>query len=348
MLLDADLLPRFHFNSTLQGRAESYALWRQARNTLFGPHDTDTDSVDSFEIDFTVYNAGAILIGGGHVSPQRFYRTRDSIRRDGLDHYLLILCKTSYFEGNCDGKHIHMAPGEIGLFSLTRPADTRATAGDFIGLTLPHSLLSPLLKNPDDVSGTVLDKNNPMRDILYTHCVEMLDQMETLKVEESAIIAATCAAMIAVCFGQSTNQTIVKSTRLRSANLAAMRRFIDTHLAVAELDAEMLLQTFPVSRATLYRLFAPLGGIAVFIRKKRLARAFLDLQDRNFKGLKINDIAARNGFSSAVSFSRAFHAEYGAKPSEVRREPAVAKDIMQKTKNTTTMPFSDWLYELAT
>jgi AraC-like DNA-binding protein len=347
MLMNADLLARFHFNTSLQGRTESYALWQQARNTLFGPHDTNTDTIDSFEIDFTVYNAGAVLIGGGHVSPQRFYRTRDNIRRDGLDHYLLILCRTSFFEGDCDGKHIHMVPGEIGLFSLTRPADTRATAGDFIGLTLPHSLLGPLLKDPEGVSGTVLGKNNPMRDILYTHCVEMLDQMETLKGEESATVAATCAAMIAVCFGQSTDQTIVKTTRLRCANLAAMRRFIETHLTIPELDADMLLQTFPVSRATLYRLFAPLGGIAVFIRKKRLARALLDLQNPNIKRLKISDIAARNGFSSVVSFSRAFHAEYGAKPSEVRREPAVAKDIMQKTRNTTNMPFSDWLYELA-
>jgi AraC-like DNA-binding protein len=344
--MDADLLPRFHFNSAQQGRAQSYAFWQQARSTLFGPHDETTDTVDDFNIDLIIYNAGTVLIGGGSVSPQRFYRTRDNIRRDGLDHYLLILCKTNYFEGDCDGNHIQMGPGEIGLFSLTYPADTHSTAGECIGITLPRSMLAPLLKDPDGVSGAVLDKDNPMRDILFTHCVNMLEAIAHLKQEKATSVAASCAAMIAVCFGQSTDQTILKSTRLRSANLAAMRRFIETHITSPELDAEMLLKTFPVSRATLYRLFTPLGGIALFIRKKRLARALIELQNQNLKKLKISDIAVHNGFSTAISFSRAFKIEYGVKPTELRKDPTLTYEIKQKTKDT-VQPVSDWLYELA-
>ena len=61
------------------------------------------------------------------------------------------------------------------------------------------------------------------------------------------------------------------------ASFANVRRFIDTHLASPALETDMLARNFGLSRASLYRLFAPVGGVAGYIRRERLRRVFRDI-----------------------------------------------------------------------
>jgi AraC-like DNA-binding protein len=69
------------------------------------------------------------------------------------------------------------------------------------------------------------------------------------------------------------------------------RRFFDTHLTSPALEADMLVGNFGLSRASLYRLFSPIGGVAAYIRRERLRRialaaelrALSDLYNRNLQ-----------------------------------------------------------------
>src|SRR6478752_3394227 len=78
----------------------------------------------------------------------------------------------------------------------------------------------------------------------------------------------------------------------------------------------MLCSAFGLSRSALYRLFAPLGGVSDYIRRRRLERARLALNGASLERGGIGKLARRFGFSSDDAFSRAFKARFGVAPRE--------------------------------
>lgn len=78
------------------------------------------------------------------------------------------------------------------------------------------------------------------------------------------------------------------------------------------------------------RMFSFLSGISLseYIRRRRLTLAALDLKDSD---LRIIDVAVKYGYSSADSFSRAFHSMHGILPSEARSENTQLKAYPRMT-----------------
>jgi AraC family transcriptional regulator len=78
------------------------------------------------------------------------------------------------------------------------------------------------------------------------------------------------------------------------------------------------------------RMFSFLSGISLseYIRRRRLTLAGLDLKDSD---LRIIDVAVKYGYSSADSFSRAFHSMHGILPSEARGEKTQLKAYPRMT-----------------
>ena len=72
-----------------------------------------------------------------------------------------------------------------------------------------------------------------------------------------------------------------------------------------------------VSRATLYRLFQPLGGVAKQVWLARLEHARIWLNDPARPGA-LEAIAHGSGFATAAHFSRRFRDYYGFSPRNLR------------------------------
>jgi len=102
-------------------------------------------------------------------------------------------------------------------------------------------------------------------------------------------------------------------------SFATICRYIETHLAARDLGVERLTRTFGVSRASLYRLFEPVGGVASYVRSRRLGRAREELSVAGRDNRRIGPIAYQSGFSSVTAFNRAFREAYGQTPSEARQ-----------------------------
>lgn len=72
-----------------------------------------------------------------------------------------------------------------------------------------------------------------------------------------------------------------------------------------------------VSRATLYRLFKPLGGVAYVIQAERLDRAAERLMDRQDRRT-VTTIAHASGFADLPHFHHAFRRRFGLRPSDLK------------------------------
>jgi AraC-like DNA-binding protein len=97
-----------------------------------------------------------------------------------------------------------------------------------------------------------------------------------------------------------------------------MRRFIEDDLRSFDLGIEKLCARFAISRTRLYALFEADGGVASYIRDRRLARAMrilagLEAGDRT----RVSSVGYACGFETEKMFSRAFKRKYGVNPSEV-------------------------------
>ncbi|MDD3705193.1 MAG: AraC family transcriptional regulator [Clostridiaceae bacterium] len=104
---------------------------------------------------------------------------------------------------------------------------------------------------------------------------------------------------------------------------------IEEHLT-EDIDYSELSRIACCSEYHFKRMFSFLSGISLseYIRRRRLTLAALDLKDTN---LRIIDAAVKYGYSSADSFSRAFHSMHGILPSEARSENTQLKAYPRMT-----------------
>ena len=100
------------------------------------------------------------------------------------------------------------------------------------------------------------------------------------------------------------------------SKLNAVVDYIDSHLE-SELDRQALARRAGMSFDTLRRIFPHLAGVTMteYLRRRRMTMAGRDLvQGDNM----IIDIAAKYGYESAASFSRAFQKFHGVSPSKAK------------------------------
>ena len=114
-----------------------------------------------------------------------------------------------------------------------------------------------------------------------------------------------------------------ESTRVlaREALFDRIREYIAAHIARPTLGTEALLKRFGASRASLYRMFAPFGGVRAYISHQRLIRAALDLATRTPRRGQIKEKEERWGFTSGVHFNRSVRTYFGTSPGELFGAP---------------------------
>lgn len=131
------------------------------------------------------------------------------------------------------------------------------------------------------------------------------------------------------------------------ASLQALRRTIDTSLHRPDLAPEMLSEQARLSRATLYRLFEPIGGVREYIQQRRLTRAYQMLTVPAHSDDLISKIANACGFTNGSAFSRAFREAYGMTPRELRTTAGEGRLLQHgATQENSFVTMNRWLMGL--
>jgi AraC-like DNA-binding protein len=99
---------------------------------------------------------------------------------------------------------------------------------------------------------------------------------------------------------------------------SAICRYLDAEVTNLTLTPQGVASHFGISRATLYRLFEPVGGFFNYLRQQRLRLCHGILSDRSQGHRSIADIAQTYGFLDASNFTRAYRRATGMSPRETR------------------------------
>lgn len=304
--------------SVSPGNAHEFDLWRFGLSPLVEMEIRDPQARSSFAVKMTSYQFADVAIASGSFSGATFDRNAQTIARSGLDN----ICVVVYLaDGRLDieGHDVELKSGDVFFFDLTRRCTIRVPDYRNLAIILPRALLSPLIPNIDSLHGLILPRSSPLNAILVNHLQTLFAEAPALGLQDVRTAAHGTAALIATLAGASTNGRGVSAQSASVASLQALRRIVDANLADRDLGPKFLSRQLGMSRATLYRLFEPLGGVRRYIQQRRLTRAYQTITDTAHAGERIGAIAARYGFSNDSVFSRAFREAYGMSPTDLRR-----------------------------
>ena len=265
-----------------------------------------------------IWTVGPCLFCRASVGGQVLSRTLEHVAV--LGKFVVVSRYVSgHMTGTAEGEPFGIRTGNIVLRDFARP---------FVGLQYPSVIEAVMIPHRIlDLYGAEIPALRVMREGApeAQPLASMLnDIFGRLRGEPHVFSLRALEHLLACAKGSLLAPPNQLSARLsaRSAQRAAINRFIEENLGQLDLSAERILPEFGVSRATLYRLFEDEGGVRKYIVDRRLFRALLDISDAGRRRGKIQEAAKRWGFSSAANFNRSIRQVFGGTPGSLFSEPA--------------------------
>ena len=293
--------------------------------------DTRRQAVDaSFSVGLVGFNAGPVLLGRSRMWGAEFLYDRDirKVAQTGVEAVLVqIITKGSDVRLH-DGEAVVTRPGDICIADMTRPFATRTEGCENISLVVHHGALGLDEPRIDGLHGRVLRGDTLAAQMIADHARLLADRLPQARADDAVDVARATGLMLGGLIAPMAAEGSHRAS-VAVAALFLIKRFIRANLAHPDLGPDMVAKAMGMSRASLYRAFAPLGSVADFIRRQRLERVLSDLRDPARRGRSIAEIAYGWGFADWSTFSRGFKAAFGFTPSEARASagdvPAMAE-----------------------
>lgn len=312
---DADpVIPQLHFSTAALARRDAAEVWHER---VAGYYETlpVASGTEPFRIRTASWNLGEQLTVHARYSAREQARTPRKIRADQVDHYRLILQLEGVLRVDADGQRVQVQPGQLLLTDMSRPERYSVDPGSNIVLFLPRERLDAALPRPLGLHGVL--PQGAAASLLALHLRGLLGQLGELRQSEAAPVARATLHLVAAALAPCARTLPLAQPAAEATLLRQACRHIEQHLLDEALSPQSLAAAFRVSRATLYRLFEPLGGVTAYIREQRLRRVH-GLLAAPAQRHHLSTLAAEHGFSDASTLSRAFKQQFGYSPSEVR------------------------------
>jgi AraC-like DNA-binding protein len=186
-------------------------------------------------------------------------------------------------------------------------------------LVIPQAALSPLVSGGRLARPFRLPGASPLGSLLGA-AIDAAKAQTPLLADElgEAVLSNLCGLVVLAC-GASDEGVEHGRDSLRSAQLAAVKRHVDMHLADPGLTPASAAAALGISARQLHRLFEPSGSsFARYVLRQRLLRCRDTIGGATGTGRSVVDIAFGWGFNSMATFYRAFVSEFGSPPTVLR------------------------------
>src|SRR5262249_27356971 len=155
-------------------------------------------------------------------------------------------------------------------------ADKATGLARVLTLVLPRATLAPMLAVPDGVTASLISREGIHGRLLCAQFLALHRSGAAAGIQSGNPAQAVLARVIADAVGGAPSGAADADRARGDLLLAAIKRAIALNLQ-GELSVDELCRRFQISRATLYRLFEPDGGLWRYIQDQRLHRAFQKL-----------------------------------------------------------------------
>jgi AraC-like DNA-binding protein len=332
-----------------QAGTRLFEAWREAHLATFDVA-AQADQIEAFQGSLQIWATRRFILSKGACTAVGLLRSRDPPAGVLLDHLGIRLIVEGNVKGDMGTHKIVANAGDIVCFDLEQAMRLEtSTDGDVtsdLTLWVPRARLQSIIADETLLHSLVVKCTSPagamLGATLRTYAIHA-DDMSENEMDQAADGVVELAARLLASSLRPKSQAAEPT-----ASFVTIRRFIDRHLQSRELGVDMIAKTFGLSRASLYRLFEPIGGIASYVRNKRLDRAYQEIAAAGLANRRIGPIAYRCGFKSVAAFNRAFHETYGINPTQARS--AASRTIMRTAISSSSSDagvLAKWLLELS-
>jgi AraC-like DNA-binding protein len=282
-------------------------------------------SGDGFRARMSGWRLDRSLVYDRHLGGVSHARDAARVRRDAIDHVTLTLVVDGVFHADSgDGFH-RIAPGEILLLDMTRPMRNQVPGAHVVTMSMARERVAEWVRDPRAAHGRVLVR--PRAALLADHMRSLVRHGGALSPAALVSVSRVGADLLGAALAEGAHERAVRPAALR---VDRVRAFTEEHLFAAGFGVETVLARFALSRATLYRDFQQWGGLAAYIRRRRIEALGDRLADAG-EARSLADLAEQIGFSTEARQSEAFLAHYGMRPGAyrraARREAPVARSL---------------------
>ena len=207
-------------------------------------------------------------------------------------------------------------PGDFCVSSSEWRFDAESSgAASFGMLVIPQAALSPLLAGGRLARPFRLPGPSPLGSLLGAAMDAAKEQAPLLPDELGEAVLHNLCGLVALACGASDDGAERGRISLRSAQLAAVKRYVDLHLANPGLTPASAAAALGISMRQLHRRFEPTGdSFARYVLRQRLLRCRDAVAGATGTGRSVIDIAFGWGFNSMATFYRTFVSEFGNAP----------------------------------
>jgi len=192
-------------------------------------------------------------------------------------------------------------------------------AASFDLLVIPRPALSPLLAGGRLMRLFRLPAASPLGSLLSAAIDAANSQVPLLPDELGESVLRNLCGLVALACGASFEDAEQARDSTRTAQLTAIKRYIDLNLSDPALTPARASAALGLSVRQLHRLFEPTGSsFARYVLRQRLLRCRDAVAGATGTGRSVVDIAFGWGFNSMATFYRAFASEFGAAPVALR------------------------------
>ncbi|HYP84144.1 AraC family transcriptional regulator [Variovorax sp.] len=340
----ADTIPRISFRSSDLPAAQVRDHVRD-RFASSGNYDLrlPEQPIPEGGIEHQGYMLGGTVMMTRKNVPHTLVRDQRLVRQSQVDHYTLNLPLTQAAPSRfttAEGRSYSFGLGAPLFADLASPLRFDFETGTDLSLFIPRDALDDLLPRKLDLRGFV--PGGVAGVLLGDHLRMLASEAETMTLPQAQMVSKATLHLLAASIMPMSDSMALARSELDHLLTRRICRYIDVHAALPDLSTDHLCAEFGLSRSSLYRIMAPLGGVASCIRERRLARIHAMLT-KSSERVYLGRLADDFGFTSASHFSRAFRDQYGYSPKAAREMAAPAIDLSGKLTSTGTTKFSDWL-----
>ncbi|WP_233827750.1 helix-turn-helix domain-containing protein [Paraburkholderia sp. ZP32-5] len=253
---------------------------------------------------------GDMMLSVRECSPHILHRSERSIKLDQLDHYKIHFrigngANTDMVLGR---RLIHVEAGGTVLTHMAQPELAHVHGGTTINVIIPRDRLDPLLPRPVDLHGVTL--NGPCSVLLASHLTTLTQTVGGLTREQLPAVTGATLQLLAAAVTPTLDTLALARPVVEATLMRQVRHFIEANLTNPDLTPDVICKHFKISRSALYRMFEPLGGVAGFIKERRLYNIHTLLTSAQHRP-HLHRIAEMHGFKTAAHFSRSFREQFG-------------------------------------
>ncbi|MCP3466147.1 MULTISPECIES: helix-turn-helix domain-containing protein [unclassified Bradyrhizobium] len=292
---------------------QGFELWQEHMGLYYDLR-ADKDSAQAFDVRVDAWHLGKALLANFQLPPQDYSRSRACIGRDGTDAYILQIIRKGWTASR-DSDAMARA-GDIMIYDMAQPSANRGGDNELFALLLPRNLLAPHLKAPDEHSLRQLPAGDPLTSLLGEHLVSLRANLPSMSLDQAQAAMPATVQLVAAALNGTVREAQAGSVRM--AMTERICTHINAHILEPNLNPESIAGRFGMTRRNLGYLFESYGGVAAYIRHKRLSLIRAALTDPARKGASIETIVEAHGFNHYRSFALAFQRQFGLTPREVR------------------------------